>query len=76
MLNMKLLMMRINMKKNIPLICLILVIFSFNCMACHNCDTHKKKKKDKTEKVEKSKEIKKSLFNRDLRRVIKKSNHS
>lgn len=71
--NMKLLMMRINMKTNISLICLIFGILSFDSLACHKCDTHKKKKKEKAEKVEESKEIKKSLFKRDLRRIIKKT---
>lgn len=66
------------MKKNISLICLIFGILSFDSLACHNCDTHKKNKKEKTEKektekVEELKEIRKSLFKRDLRRIIKKT---
>ena len=61
------------MKKNISLICLIFGILPFDSLACHKCDTHKKKKKEKTEKVEESKEIKKSLFKKDLRRIIKKT---
>ena len=61
------------MKKNISLICLIFSVLLFDSLACHKCDTHKKKKKEKTEKVEESKEIKKSLFKRDLRRIIKKT---
>ena len=65
--------MRINIKKYISLVCLIFGILSFDSLACHKCDTHKKKKKEKTEQVDESKEIKKSLFIRDLRRIIKKT---